>query len=136
MSLNPNTINHQSQRFKMSCCDHLLSIVHHPSTPLLDLPSEIRGPIFFKPHVAPSVEGGLKFGTNGHDPLIKITYEPILRKNISKNIFSRTKKALRQNLGSIRNGRSTNFVQMALLGWPFYGKFKFASRNICIWGEC
>ena len=52
-------------------------------------------------------------------------------------IFSRTKKALRLSLGwvlvySIKDSRSTKFVQMMVVGWPFYGKVKFVPPYICM----
>ena len=95
-------LTHLSQRFRMSYCDHLQSIVHHLlsivhlSTPLNNFSFEIPGPIFFT-HVEPAVKGGLKIYTNGHSPLIKMAAMPIYGKK--KIFFFRTKKALRLNLG-------------------------------------
>ena len=46
-----------------------------------------------------------------------------------KIIFSRTKKVFGWILVyCIRNTRSTKFVQMMILGWPFNGKVKFVSE--------
>ena len=62
---------------------HLLSnVIHHPpSTPLNIVFSETPGPVFFKIHMKPSVNGVLKICTNGHGLLIKIAAMPIYGEN-------------------------------------------------------
>ena len=57
----------------MSYCDHLLS-VHLSVHTFKQL--QTPGPVFFKLHVEPSVEGGLKICTNGHSLLIKMATMP------------------------------------------------------------
>ena len=47
---------------RMSYCDHLTSVIVHPSLHTFDDFSETPGPIYFKPYVEPTVEAGLKFG--------------------------------------------------------------------------
>ena len=64
----------------MSYCDHFPSVVR-PSTPLNNFSSETPGPIFFKCHQEPSVNGGLKIFTYGHGLLIKMAAMPIYGKN-------------------------------------------------------
>ena len=63
----------------MGYCDHLPSVVC-PSALLNDFSETLR-PIFFKLHVKPSVEEGLKNCTNDHGPLIKMAAVPVWRKN-------------------------------------------------------
>ena len=79
---------HLSQRLRMSYCDDSQSVIHLP-TPLNKV-SEIPGPIFFKFHMEPSVNGGLKIYTNAHGPLIKM----------AAMTRTRTKKASGLNLGT------------------------------------
>ena len=71
----------------MSYCDHLPSVVCHPSvllssvTPLNDFFSEIPRPFSFKFHTEPSVNGGLKVCSNGQGPLSKMGDMPVYGKN-------------------------------------------------------
>ena len=104
----------------MSYCDNLpshfcrrLSVVGL-STPL-NFSSETPGPIFFKLHVNPSVEGGLKICTNGHGPLIKMATMRIYGKNLKSSPEPR-KLWGRILVHSIMDSRSTKFVQMMTLG--------------------
>ena len=55
--------------------------VGRQSTPLNDFFSETPGPIFFKFHMKPSVNGILKIYTNGHGLLIKMAAMTIYGKN-------------------------------------------------------
>ena len=63
--------------------------------------SEPLGLIFFKFHVEPTVtwEEWVEIYTKGHSPLIKSAALPIYAKKNLKIFVSRTKKALRLNLG-------------------------------------
>ena len=59
-------LDHMTRKLRMSHCDHFPSFVVRPfvrrsSTHLNDFFSEADGPIFFKLHREPFVEGGLKF---------------------------------------------------------------------------
>ena len=55
------------------------------STPLNHFSSENPGQIFFRLHVEPSVEGGLKICTNGHSLLIKMAFD-LFMENVEKCI--------------------------------------------------
>ena len=67
----------------MSYYDYLLSVVVRPSsTPSNDFSSEAPKPVFFKLHVEPSFEGGLKIYTNSHGPLDKMAAMPIYGKTL------------------------------------------------------
>ena len=77
------------------------STVHlpvRPFTPLNDFSTETSDPNFFKLHVEPFVKGRLKICTNGHGLLIRPLQCPYMESHL-KFFFSRTKKALRLNLG-------------------------------------
>ena len=65
----------------MSCCDHLPSIVHHPSTFLNDFFSRSPEPVFLKLLKEPSVKEWLKNCKNGHGPLINLAVMPIYDRN-------------------------------------------------------
>ena len=54
------------------CSGYAILITYSPSSivcPLNDYFSVSSGPNFFKLHVEPSMEGGLKIYANGHSPL-------------------------------------------------------------------
>ena len=88
---------------------HPSPVVFRPSvccmpTLLNNFSSETPGPIFFRLHVEPSVEEGLKICLNGQGLLIKMDAMPIYdKKNNNKKhlkiFYSRTKNALGLNLG-------------------------------------
>ena len=69
---------------------------------LNDFSSETPGPNFFNLHVEPSVKGGLNSFTNGHSLLIKMAAMSIHIKTL-QIFFSRTKLALRLNLGILHH---------------------------------
>ena len=90
---------HLSQKLNMSYCGHLPSVVvRRASTPLNDLIFETPEQILFKLYVEPSVKGGLKFVQIVTVYLLRRPPCPYMVKHL-KFFFSRTKKALRLNLG-------------------------------------
>ena len=70
------------------------SVVVRPSSPLNDFSSETPGPIFFKLHVEPSVQGRLKICSNGHGPLTKMAAMPIYGKTL-KNLFLQNQESFK-----------------------------------------
>ena len=96
-------LTHLSRRLRMSCSDHLTSVVVRPHTHLNDFSYETPGPIFFKFHAKPSVKGRLKICSNGQGALIQMAVMPIYGKN-TKFFSSRTRRALVLNLGIKHRG--------------------------------
>ena len=110
----------------MNYCDHSRSVVR-PSTTLNNF-FETPGPIFFKFLLEPIVNRGLKIVQMVSVRRTRWLPCPYMLKHLK--IFSKTKKASRLNIVySIRNSRSTNFVQTVRSNLS-YNTYNFNARAL------
>ena len=105
---------HLSQRFRMSYCDRLQSIVCNPSSIHV---FENPGPIFFKLYVEPSVKGGLKIVQMVTVHKLRWPFCPYMVKTLKNLLKNQESFKAEYYIYSIRDSRATKFVQMMIIVW-------------------